>query len=206
MTFNRKAYMQEYFKKYRERPEVKAKRKIEAKENYKLQKYKTELKRKLEKSKEQTLNQQNNFVKYVRKDLDLKYLREGSKESKDHNKTHWTILFDSCDYALLLIISKRPNLQIHELSLVIGLAQVNLKNHLKKLIMFNLVSISKEIRGVNVRRRWTKIYNITENGILLLDKFGCSMKEYIMKTNQERIEFYHRNQARQMLLEVLKND
>ncbi|MFA5723651.1 MAG: hypothetical protein WC979_05315 [Candidatus Pacearchaeota archaeon] len=207
-TFDKKAYLKEYTKKYRQRPEAKEKRKLEAKLRYKKEKIILDEKRKLEKikTKEEKIKEGVQFVKYIRKDLALKYLRENSKESDEHKRTHFTNLIDSCDYALLLIILKRPDLQIVQLSEVIGIAQTNLHNHLKKLVFFNLISSSDKIEGKG-RQKWrTKHYRLTDKGELLLNTFGDVMKDFILKDNEVRIESQDRKQARQMLLEVLKND
>jgi hypothetical protein len=204
--FDRKQYMKDYVKQYRQREDVKEKRKLEAKQNYQKQKIKISELKHFEKSKQDELNEPKNFIKYIRKDLDIKRYREASKENEQSKRTHFSIILDTCDYGLLLILSKQSNIQIYELTEIIGLAQINLFNHLCKLIRLNLISVSKILKGEGLAKRWIKVYSLTERGKNLLGVLGEQMKNFILNDNEKRKEIEYRQKCREKLLEVVENE
>ena len=206
MVFNRKEYMKTYCQQYRQKPEVKLKRKEEAKKNYQIQKAKLLILKKEEKTKQEELNHPKHFLKYIRKDQDIKRYRESSKEQKKTKHSRFTDILDSCDYGLMLVLSKQNNLQISDISEIIGLSRFNLQRHLNRMERLGFVFSSTEIQGVSVKRRWTRIYNLTAQGSVLLNLFGTQIKNFILEDKIKREEVEHKGEIRKMLLEVIENE
>ena len=206
MVFNRKEYMRAYFCQYRQNPEVKEKRKEEAKKNYKRQKSKLLILKKEEKTKQEELNSPKHFLKYVRKDQDIKRYRESSKEQKKTKHSRFTDILDSCDYGLMLVLSRQNNLQISEISEIIGLSRFNLQKHLNRMERLGFVFSSTEVQGISVKRRWTRIYNLTAQGSVLLNLFGTQIKNFILEDKLKREQTEGNGETRKMLLEVLENE
>lgn len=206
MVFNRKEYMKTYCQQYRQKPEVKLKRKEEAKKNYQIQKAKLLILKKEEKTKQEELNHPKHFLKYIRKDQEIKRYRESSKEQRETKHSRFTDILDSCDYGLMLVLSRQNNLQISEISEIIGLSRFNLQKHLNRMERLGFVFSSTEVQGISVKRRWTRIYNLTAQGSVLLNLFGTQIKNFILEDKLKREQTEGNGETRKMLLEVLENE
>ncbi|MFA5724089.1 MAG: winged helix-turn-helix domain-containing protein [Candidatus Pacearchaeota archaeon] len=193
MVFDRKEYMKNFQKKYRQDPNVKEKRKIESKRQWQKDKLKLEANRKFEKSiSEEKAEKRLEPYKYFSKNSEVQKIRQQSKESTQTNQRQATVLFDAFDFIILGLLFKKPYLLSFEISNRIGVALPNLQKHIKRLMALHFIEFKRE--------KQKKLWHLTQFGEIFLYNFEKDISNFIINVENKKAE---KREGRAMLMELL---